>query len=145
MRWAGWLESSPKHTRHVFAGREEESSDVLVLYPIDRGGYEKVFDWALSQSRCIGMFVDGEDRGGLRLSTCWSATTESAGRLCCASWSRRKVSGATVRCCWGGGMDGCWLLGYMVGGGMRSGRRRGCRAGRSGVGVEDELAQSQTA
>jgi hypothetical protein len=39
--------------------------------------------------------------GYIRLSTCCSATMLSGGRLCCASWSRRKVSGATERA-WGG-------------------------------------------
>ena len=50
----------------------------------------------------------------IRLSTCCNATTESAGKLCCASSASRKVSGATERC-WGGGIAGCWLLGYMLG------------------------------
>lgn len=52
-------------------------------------------------------------RGHVRLSTCCRATTLSGGRLCWASWSNRKVSGATERA-WGGGI--CWWCwdGYMV-------------------------------
>jgi hypothetical protein len=49
----------------------------------------------------------------IRLSTCWRATMLSGGRLCCASWSSRKVSGATERA-WGGGIWAWWGLGYML-------------------------------
>jgi hypothetical protein len=49
----------------------------------------------------------------VRLSTCWRATMLSGGRLCCASWSSRKVSGATERA-WGGGIWAWWGLGYML-------------------------------
>jgi hypothetical protein len=53
-------------------------------------------------------------RGYARLSTCCNATTESAGKLCCAFSSSKKVSGATDRCWGGGGMPACWAAGYMA-------------------------------
>lgn len=60
------------------------------------------------------LFTRHGSGGHIRLSTCCNATTESAGKLCCASWSSKKVSGATDRGC-GGGMEGwcCWWAEYM--------------------------------
>jgi hypothetical protein len=87
----------------------------------------------------------GVKSGHVRLSTCWRATTLSGGRLCCASWSNRKVSGATDRA-WGadGYMLRCntilrWCLELgtsdvasrtMAGGRRKSGRFRACQIGK---------------
>lgn len=103
----------PKHTRHIFASGQQEASDILILAPVDRCRDEKVLDCRIGQrlgddaDRCAFVYADSRCADVyVRLSTCCNATTESAGKLCCASSASRKVSGATERCC-GGGMEGC--------------------------------------
>lgn len=71
-------ECVPENARDVFAGREQEAANVLILLPIDGSRNEEVFDW----KKCQRL---GETRGApryVRLSTCWRATCASWGRAC---------------------------------------------------------------
>lgn len=93
MYWSGCQSTGAEMRKYLtvvrLAGRIAGSQDRRIADDGQRQALAAVWVWEWVQ-------VQVQERD-VRLSTCCRATMLSGGRLCCASWSRRKVSGATER------------------------------------------------